>query len=124
MSDEEVWEPLTMVDYTMLGFVGTVQAFALGVCVHLLIWRNWPPYVTKNVDIVIVMTFAGFAWTIAGALENGLIRRTEGDILAKCPLERFLAWSALCTHMFAFFIRVYRMWRILVKHDENMWPAK
>lgn len=55
MSDEEVWEPLTMVDYIMLGFVGTAQAFALGVCVHLLSWRNWPPYVTKNVDIVIVM---------------------------------------------------------------------
>ncbi|CAM9247127.1 unnamed protein product [Ectocarpus sp. 4 AP-2014] len=124
MSDEEVWEPLTMVDYIMLGFVGTVQAFALGVCVHLLSWRNWPPYVTKNVDIVIVMTFGGFGWTIAGALDNGLFQRSEGDILAKCYLERLLAWPALCTHMFAFFIRVYRMWRILVKHDENMWPAK
>ncbi|CAB1105051.1 unnamed protein product [Ectocarpus sp. CCAP 1310/34] len=225
MSDKEVWEPLAMVDYIMLGFVGTVQTFALGVCIHLLSWRHWPPYVTKNVDIVIVMvggqrsvdilgkavtvlkgrtadshsfgrqtahkvekvnicpkkgrsrfvchkqrsyipfrlllgpfapfplpssnpprlppplalfvllpssiplaaflqTFAGFAWTIAGALENGLIRRSEGDLLAKCYLERFLAWSALCTHIFAFFIRVYRMWRILVKHDDSMWPAK
>ncbi|CAM9296984.1 unnamed protein product, partial [Ectocarpus sp. 8 AP-2014] len=100
MSDEEPWEPLTMADYLMLGIVGTFQAFALGVCIHLFRWRKWPPYVTKNVDIVIVMvecsevagfhagiqrtsiyphlvlvTFAGFAWTFAGALENGLIRR-------------------------------------------------
>ncbi|CBJ31531.1 signal transducer, putative [Ectocarpus siliculosus] len=97
MSDEEVWEPLTMVDYIMLGFVGTVQAFALGVCVHLLCWRNWPPYVTKNVDIVIIMTFGGFGWTIAGALDNGLIRRSEGDILAKCYLEIMLLSSISLT---------------------------
>ncbi|CAM9736692.1 unnamed protein product, partial [Ectocarpus sp. 8 AP-2014] len=69
MSDEELWEPLTMVDYLMLGIVGTFQALALGVCVHLFLWRNWPPYVTKNVDIVIIMTFAGFAWTFANALD-------------------------------------------------------
>ncbi|CAM9832099.1 unnamed protein product [Ectocarpus sp. 12 AP-2014] len=124
MSDEEPWEPLTMADYPMLGIVGTFQAFALGVCIHLFRWRKWPPYVTKNVDIVIIMTFAGFAWTFAGALENGLIRRSEGDILAKCPLERFLAWSALSAHLSAFAIRIYQMWKILVKHDDNMWSAK
>ncbi|CAN0136515.1 unnamed protein product, partial [Ectocarpus fasciculatus] len=63
MSDEEAWEPLTMVDYLMLGIVGTFQAFALGVCVHLFVWRKWPPYVTKNVEIVIIMVsgvVAGF----------------------------------------------------------------
>ncbi|CAM9705339.1 unnamed protein product [Ectocarpus fasciculatus] len=124
MSDEEAWEPLTMVDYLMLGIVGTFQAFALGVCVHLFVWRKWPPYVTKNVEIVIIMTLAGFAWTFAGALENGLIRRSEGDILAKCYLERFLAWSTLSIHVSAFGIRIYQMWKILVKHDDNMWPAK
>ncbi|CAM9864306.1 unnamed protein product [Ectocarpus sp. 6 AP-2014] len=55
MSDEEPWEPLGMADYLMLGIVGTFQAFALGVCIHLFRWRKWPPYVTKNVDIVIIM---------------------------------------------------------------------
>ncbi|CAM9337731.1 unnamed protein product, partial [Ectocarpus sp. 12 AP-2014] len=32
-----------------------------------------------------------------------------------------LAWGCLSVHVVAFFIRVYRMWRILIKHDENMW---
>ncbi|CAN0273478.1 unnamed protein product, partial [Ectocarpus sp. 12 AP-2014] len=35
--------------------------------------------------------------------------------------QRFLSWSTLCVHTVAFFIRVYRMWRILIKHDDKMW---
>ncbi|CAM9944909.1 unnamed protein product [Ectocarpus fasciculatus] len=87
MSDERRWEPLAMADFFVLGMVGTCQAFALGVCVHLIRWRKWPPYVTKNVDMVIIMTFAGFAWTFATAVETGLIKRSEGDFLANCYFE-------------------------------------
>ncbi|CAM9384392.1 unnamed protein product [Ectocarpus fasciculatus] len=124
MLDEDPWQPLTMVDYFMLGIVGTFQAFALGVCIHLFAWRHWPPYVTKNVDIVIIMTFAGFAWTFANALDVGFVQRSEGDILAECSLQKLLAWSTLCIHMFAFFIRVYLMWRIMVRHDEDVGSPK
>ncbi|CAN0088475.1 unnamed protein product [Ectocarpus sp. 12 AP-2014] len=124
MSDEEPWEPLTFADYVMLGMVGTFQAFALGVCIHLIRWRKWPPYVTKNVDIVIIMTLAGFAWTFASALETGLIERNEGDFLANCYFEIIFSWSTLLAHMMSFAVRVYRMWRILIKHDDHMWPAK
>lgn len=52
---EPAWEPLGSVDYLMLGVVGMLQAIALGVCVHLIKWRKWPPYLVKNVDIVILM---------------------------------------------------------------------
>ncbi|CAM9864575.1 unnamed protein product [Ectocarpus sp. 6 AP-2014] len=124
MSDEEPWEPLTFVDYAMLGMVGAFQAFALGVCIHLIRWRKWPPYVTKNVDIVIIMTLAGFAWTFASALETGIIERSEGDFLANCYFEVIFSWSTLLAHMMSFAVRVYRMWRILIKHDDHMWPAK
>ncbi|CBJ31524.1 similar to regulator of G-protein signaling 16 [Ectocarpus siliculosus] len=124
MSDEEPWEPLTFVDYVMLGMVGAFQAFALGVCIHLIRWRKWPPYVTKNVDIVIIMTLAGFAWTFASALETGIIERSEGDFLANCYFEVIFSWSTLLAHMMSFAVRVYRMWRILIKHDDHMWPAK
>jgi len=57
MSDTEelAWEPLGFVDYLILAVVGVLQAVALGVCVHLIKWRKWPPYLVKNVDIVILM---------------------------------------------------------------------
>lgn len=48
------WEPLSAPDYAVLAFSGTWQIFALVVCVHLLLNRQWPPYVTKNVTLVII----------------------------------------------------------------------
>lgn len=52
---EDPWEPLDLVDYLALGMVGAMQALALGICMHLIRWRKWPPYLTKNVDVVIIM---------------------------------------------------------------------
>lgn len=54
MTEDEVWEPLSTPDFWVLGFVATFQTVALLVCAHLLRWRKWPPYVTKNVDVVII----------------------------------------------------------------------
>lgn len=48
------WQPLTSVDYLVLGFVGTLQLAAFLVCVHLIWYRKWPPYVTKNVNLVVI----------------------------------------------------------------------
>ncbi|CAB1110198.1 unnamed protein product [Ectocarpus sp. CCAP 1310/34] len=111
MAEDEVWEPLSTPDFWVLGFVATFQTVALLVCAHLLRWRKWPPYVTKNVDVVIIS---------AARLPTRQPGR-PGDILAACDFERFLSWSTLCVHTVAFFIRVYRMWRILIKHDDQMW---
>lgn len=54
MSVNQPWEPLGMLDYFVLGMVSTFQLVALGVCVHLVKCRKWPPYLTKNVDVVII----------------------------------------------------------------------
>ncbi|CAN0141568.1 unnamed protein product, partial [Ectocarpus sp. 4 AP-2014] len=121
MAEDEVWEPLSTPDFWVLGFVATFQTVALLVCAHLLRWRKWPPYVTKNVDVVIISTFSGVLWNVSMIIASGYIRREAGDILAACDFERFLSWSTLCVHTVAFFIRVYRMWRILIKHDDKMW---
>ncbi|CAM9969419.1 unnamed protein product, partial [Ectocarpus sp. 8 AP-2014] len=121
VAEDEVWEPLSTPDFWVLGFVATFQAVALLVCAHLLWWRKWPPYVTKNVDVVIISTFSGVLWNVAMIIASGYIRREAGDILAACDFERFLSWSTLCVHTVSFFIRVYRMWRILIKHDDKMW---
>eukprot|EP00903_Cladosiphon_okamuranus_P006658 g6501.t1 len=121
---DQPWEPLSLVDLFILGMVGTFQLVALAVCVHLVRWRKWPPYLAKNVDVVIISTFAGILWTGTKAIEVGFVRRRVGDILAACDLERFLAWSCLTVHVVAFFIRVYRMWRFLIKHDNKMWRTE
>ncbi|CAM9272311.1 unnamed protein product [Ectocarpus sp. 4 AP-2014] len=124
MSNNQPWEPLGMLDFFVLGMVSTFQLVALGVCAHLVKWRKWPPYLTKNVDVVIISTFAGILWTATKAIEVGFVRRRVGDLLAACDFERFLAWGCLSVHVVAFFVRVYRMWRILIKHDENMWHTE
>ncbi|CAM9258383.1 unnamed protein product, partial [Scytosiphon promiscuus] len=118
------WEPLSSVDYAILGFNATFQVAALLICVHLLWCRKWPPYVTKNVNLVVIATLSGVLWTLAMAVSCGFIEREAGDILAACDFERFLTWSMLGVHTVAFFVRVYRMWRILIKHDDKMWRTE
>ncbi|CAM9438571.1 unnamed protein product [Choristocarpus tenellus] len=52
------WEPLGTPDYIVLFFVGLWQLSTLLVCVHLAWCRNWPPYVTMNINLV-VLTVSG-----------------------------------------------------------------
>lgn len=83
----ETWETLSLVDFIILGLVSTLQAFTFAICVHLIRWRKWPPYITKNVDLVITSAVSGILWTITKAVANGFARREEGDILAACDFE-------------------------------------
>ncbi|CAN0260055.1 unnamed protein product, partial [Laminaria digitata] len=85
--NSEVWEPLSSVDYFMLGLVGTFQMAALLVCAHLIWYRRWPPYVTKNVNIVVITIISGVLWTVTKAIEAGFVRRRVGDVLAACDFE-------------------------------------
>lgn len=64
---EREWEPLSFPDYAMLAFTGTWQFVALVVCVHLLLNRHWPPYVTKNVTLVIITVRLGASWSLSAS---------------------------------------------------------
>lgn len=46
------WKSLSWPDYSMLGFTAIHQLILLAVVVHLVRKRDWPPYVTKNVNLV------------------------------------------------------------------------
>lgn len=83
----EPWESLSVVDVSIVGLIGTLQVFALLVCVHLLRWRKWPPYVTKSPGLVVVATVSGVLWTFAVAVSHGFIERDKGDVLAACDFE-------------------------------------
>ena len=78
---------LSRVDGILVGLVGTWQALALLICVHLIWCRKWPPYVTKNVALVVIATVSGVLWTVATYLSRGFVSREKGDILANCALE-------------------------------------
>lgn len=43
--------------------------------------------------------------------------------LSLLAIQRFLEWSTLCVHVLAFFVRVFRMWRILIRHEDKMWHS-
>lgn len=64
--DGRDWMPLKGVDYCMLVLVSTCQVFALAVCLHLFLNRHWPPYVTKNVTLVIVTVRTNYFFTYLG----------------------------------------------------------
>lgn len=51
-AQEEGWEDVAWPDYGILGFTAVHQLVVLGVVVHLVRNRDWPPYVTKNVALV------------------------------------------------------------------------
>lgn len=86
-TDSDIAVALSLVDGILVGGVGTLQTFALLICVHLIQWRDWPPYVTKNVALVVISTVSGVLWTIATYLSRGFVTREKGDILADCGLE-------------------------------------
>lgn len=67
----EAWEPLSAPDFWVVGFVATFQTVSLLVCVHLIRWRIWPPYVIKNVGIVIIsVNCALFSWGWGGVADG------------------------------------------------------
>lgn len=64
MTENAPWVPLSLLDFFILGMVGTFQFVALIVCVHLVRWRKWPPYLTKNVDVVVSRQFLPFSFRL------------------------------------------------------------
>lgn len=57
------WQPLSSVDFMLLGFVSIFQLQALVICFHLIWCRKWPPYVTKNVILVVIsVSYHGPHW--------------------------------------------------------------
>lgn len=54
-SGEDVKSELTSADYIVIAIVASMQLVSFFVSVHLWWWRHWPPYVVKNINLVIIM---------------------------------------------------------------------
>jgi len=85
-SDSEPWEHLSIVDVSVLGFVGTLQVFALLVCAHLVRNRKWPPYVTKNPILVVI--------AVREPAGVGVVRARGGRVLLAVVFWHTAACSA------------------------------
>ncbi|CAM9438501.1 unnamed protein product, partial [Choristocarpus tenellus] len=66
----------------------------------------------------------GVLWSVAISLTWGFWSREPEDLLAKCNLDVFIAWGTLTLHIGTFYLRIYRLWKLLVKHESNMWPTE
>ncbi|CAM9240524.1 unnamed protein product, partial [Hapterophycus canaliculatus] len=114
---------MTTPDFFLLGFTLVHQLMVLCVVVHLVLNRDWPPYVTKNVTLV-AATGVGSSISILGGLTAyGALRRESGDFLAQCNAETLLTSLGIALHFFPAFIRVYRNYKLLIRHSASMWSA-
>lgn len=104
VGEEREWEPLSTPDYAVLAFAGTWQVFALAVCVHLLVNRHWPPYVTKNVTLVII-TVSSVGFEFCNTTQSGLehssrccLYSTASNFAASTVSHHILYYCAIIVH--------------------------
>eukprot|EP00903_Cladosiphon_okamuranus_P011013 g10402.t1 len=117
------WEPMNGPDFFLLGFTLVHHILVLSVVLHLVLKRNWPPYVTKNVTLV-AATGVGSSFSIVGGLiAYGAWRREEGDFLAQCGAETVLLAVGVTLQFFPAFVRVYRNYKLLIWHSASMWST-
>ncbi|CAM9598675.1 unnamed protein product, partial [Ectocarpus fasciculatus] len=117
------WEPMTTPDLALLGVTLLHQLVVLCAAVHLVWKRDWPPYVTKNVTLVAVTGVGSSLYTLGGLVAYGALDREGGDLLAICGVEALLTSLGMALLVFPACVRVYRNYRVLVRHSASMWTS-
>ncbi|CAM9494903.1 unnamed protein product, partial [Ascophyllum nodosum] len=122
-TDDEEWTPLSRHDYVHLGITIGYQCLVLLVVLHLWLCRTWPPYIPRQISLVCLTGVAGVVAYIGALVAYGVVERHEGDFLASCGVEGFLDYYGWGIWTSVALVRVYRSWKILVRHSVDMWPA-
>ncbi|CAN0043469.1 unnamed protein product [Choristocarpus tenellus] len=122
LEGEREWLPLTSGDHAVLGITIGYQLVVLVTVAHLLWWRDWPPYVTKNIAIICFTGVAGVIAYFGALVAYGVIDRQEDDFLANCAVEALFDYTGWGLWTSAILVRFYRSWKLLIRHTINMWP--
>lgn len=80
--------------------------------------------VVRNVTLVCTTGIAGACWAVVMVSSFGMYKRTKGTLWAHCDIEIFVSWMSVGLLSNAGFIRIYRHWKLLHKHDRKMWPTE
>ena len=80
--------------------------------------------VVKNVTLACATGLAGACWSITVITSYGTFRRKEHTFWSHCDIEIFFSWCSMGLLCNAAFLRVYRNWKRLVRHDRNMWQTE
>ncbi|CAN0158874.1 unnamed protein product, partial [Scytosiphon promiscuus] len=121
--DDDIWTPLHTMDYLHLGITATYQVLVLVVVTHLWLCRKWPPYIPRQISLVCITGIAGVVAYFGALIAYGVFERQEGDFLANCAVEGLFDYTGWGVWTSVALVRVYRSWKILVRHSIDMWPA-
>ncbi|CAM9269897.1 unnamed protein product, partial [Discosporangium mesarthrocarpum] len=125
MEEDTNWEtkPMSLPDLVLLGISGGHQILVMVAVVHLIICREWPPYVTKNATLVAATGVGGTLSLVVGILCKGGIVHKPGDNPGWCNMEAILVALGSSMNSFPAFVRVYRNYKLLILHSAQMWPG-
>eukprot|EP00903_Cladosiphon_okamuranus_P012393 g11615.t1 len=121
--DDDVWTPLKTTDFIHLGVTVAYQFLVLAVVAHLWVCRKWPPYIPRQITLVCITGIAGVVAYCGALIAYGVVEREEGDLLANCAVEGLFDYTGWGVWTSVALVRVYRSWKILVRHSVDMWPA-
>ncbi|CAM9379398.1 unnamed protein product, partial [Discosporangium mesarthrocarpum] len=114
------WIPPSTPDFACIGLAAAHQFLVLLAVVHLAWCRHWPPYVVKNVILVCVAGVAGAVHFIGVIISFGFFRHARPSLLTNCVFQGYVLWTGAGLWHFSAFIRVYRKYKVLIKHSANM----
>eukprot|EP00752_Nemacystus_decipiens_P018693 g16757.t1 len=120
--DDDRWTDLRGGDWVNIGLTSFYQVAVLGAVLFLWINRSWPPLVPRQVSLVCVTGLTGILAFFGAIIASGAIERHSNDPLSHCGLNSVLSYTTWGVWISVVLVRVYRSWKILVKHSVDMWP--
>ncbi|CAM9874054.1 unnamed protein product, partial [Scytosiphon promiscuus] len=121
--DDDRWTSLEPPDWVQIALTSSYQIVVLLAVLHLWRRRAWPPYRPRQTTLVCMTGLAGVAAFLGALIASGAFKRHDGDIIAHCGLDSFFLYTAWGVWISIALVRVYRSWKILIKHSIDMWPA-
>ncbi|CAM9833165.1 unnamed protein product [Ectocarpus fasciculatus] len=124
--DDDCWTELDIhdwKDWVHIALTGLYQLVVFMVVFHLWRQRSWPPYCPRQICLVCMTGLTGIVAYLGALITAGTMRRRAGDIFAHCGLDALFVYATWGVWISVALVRVYRSWKILIKHSVDMWPA-
>ncbi|CAM9331891.1 unnamed protein product, partial [Scytosiphon promiscuus] len=115
-----MWEPLSVTDYLLLAFAGIHQALVSATVVHLVACRKWPPYLVKNIPLVCVTGIAGCVHLLGVVMTFGFWEHSSTSLASNCFFQGLVLWTGAGLYYTSAVVRVYRNYKVLVRHSVDM----